>query len=102
MPKSKQSSWGGTRKGAGPKIQSLKLSHAESMLITAALNGIILDHANAEAQIPIEVAEALRLNQLDAKWDVDGDALIEKLSKLSHAVAIEIADNVSKFWSNSQ
>ncbi len=98
----KNTGWGGNRNGAGPKIKLLKLSHAESMLITDALNGVIVMPETAEQQLWLEVEDAIAHRQLDQKWNVDGAALVEKLKKLSHDAAIEIVDNVNKFWSNSQ
>lgn len=102
MSKNTKKNWGGSRNGSGRKFQSLKLSHAESMLITDALNGIIIDRDNAEAQLPIEIEDALSHNNLAEKWSVDGDALLEKLRKLSHDAALEIVDSVNKFWNGAK
>lgn len=99
MSKTTRRNWGGARNGSGRKFQSLKLSHAEAMLITDALNGIIIDRDNAEVQLPIEIEDALSHNNLAVKWNVDSDTLLEKLRKLSHDAALEIVDSVKKFWS---
>lgn len=98
--KKKTSNWGGTRKGAGRKRSALTLSVNESLLIIDALNGTIVEPTLAEQLIPFEISDAVALDHLDQKWSVDGPALIEKLSRLTHEAAIELLAQIEKFWSD--
>ncbi len=74
------------------------LSDAETSLILDALNGTLWPEMTSVSFIPHEVADAIRLDQLDKKWQVDGKALIEKLSTLSYAQKCAVADATERWW----
>jgi len=69
----------------------------EAMLIMDALNGIIL-----MSQVPhllwAEVSDAIQMDGLDKKWDVDGEALVKRLRGMTAFEQWAIADAVSRAW----
>lgn len=97
----KKSNWGGTRKGAGRKRSALTLSPNEALLIIDALNGTIIEPSLAEQLIPFEIQDAITLDHLDQKWEIDGKELVAKLSNLTHDAALDLLERVNQFWSDS-
>src|SRR5262245_42431751 len=45
-----------------------------------------------------EVADAIRLDQVDRKWEVDGAVLVEKLRGLPEASRWAVVDTAERFW----
>ncbi len=91
---------GGRRPGAGPKIQELKLTVNEALLIVDALNGILVEPTLAEQLVWQEVEEAIVQDKLDAKWQVDGADLVRRLKKLEHEPALDLLQRIDQFWSS--
>jgi len=75
-----------------------RFSPAELLLILDACNGWMMDFA-APAYIWMEVANAIRLNGLDKKWEVaePGD-LVQRLRDLSVLESIALADAITRWW----
>jgi hypothetical protein len=74
-----------------------RLSVAEMSLILDTLNGAWVDQ-NSIAWIHAEVEDAIRLNQLDEKWKVDGPALLAKLRQLDYIHSCALADAAERWW----
>jgi hypothetical protein len=78
-------------------LDGLGLTEAEACLICDALNGTWLEDPTIRLSWA-EVADACRLDHLDEKWAVDGDALVAKLRALSLLQQYALADAVERFW----
>lgn len=79
------------------------LEEAEWNAIRDALNGtaLLLDAAGVglmAAGLPVELADACRLNGLAAKWGIDGEALVRRLDALTFAGRLAVIDDVLRFW----
>ncbi len=82
------------------EIARLGLSEREALLIMDACNGTLFGPESAHL-IWAEVQEAISLNNLDQKWNVDGDRLVNKLRSLSPAGLFALTDFVQRFWSGN-
>lgn len=75
-----------------------EFSEGEISLILDALNGIGHFDVHAPSFVNAEIADAISLDQLDAKWKVDGPALVAKLNALSYADKLAIVDASERWW----
>ena len=66
------------------EIQSLGLSRNEACAVCDAANGLILDESSWQS-LWAEVADAIRLDGLDEKWEIDGTGLVARLRAASPA-----------------
>lgn len=82
-------------------MENIDLTTDEALLIVDALNGIIIYPELAEQLLPHEIADAIALDHLDKKWNVDGAALLEKIKVLDNAQANDLLRRVGKFWDDS-
>lgn len=78
-------------------IREVSLTMAEACLIVDSLNGSIMD-ANTAQVLWAGIADSIRLDGLDKKWDVDGPALVEKLQGLNVLQAMALVDAAERFW----
>lgn len=74
-----------------------KFTKAEAALIMDALNGIMLDQYTFRL-LWAEVADAIRMDNLDRKWNVDGESLVERLRSLHPAEMMALLDAVERAW----
>lgn len=74
------------------------LTTAEVALILDTLNGTWASDEHSAAFIPAEVSDAIRLNRLDEKWNVDGPALLEKMSAMNHWLLTALIDAAERWW----
>lgn len=51
----------------------------EASLILEALRGTLVNSASSATLVWARVADGIRLDHLDERWDVDGDALVRRL-----------------------
>lgn len=78
-----------------------RLSRAEWGLVFDALNGSSLRDWSVRAapvMLLAEIEDAIRLNQSDQHWGVDGPALLAKLKALTAPAAIAVVDAAERFW----
>ena len=75
-----------------------KLSVAEWNLVCDSLSGVIHDSAGMVAALSIGIADSIRLDGLDAKWKVDGPALVAKLEALSYCERVAVVDLAERYW----
>lgn len=75
------------------------LTEPEWMLLVDALMGTISEPAElGVAALAHGVADAIALERLDAKWAVDGAALLATLRALTPAEAVAVLDAAERFW----
>jgi len=75
-----------------------KFSPQELSLILDACNGWMMDFASP-TYIWMEVADAIRLNGLDRKWEVaTPDDLVRRIRALSWPESIALADAIARWW----
>lgn len=67
--------------------------------------GLLADVGNGaryEAQtltlLPMQVADAIRYDKLDAKWGVDGAGLAARLTALDALSLAALVDGIERFW----
>lgn len=78
-----------------------ELSRGEAMLICDALNGAATGETPASLLTQLlvpEVQDAVALDHLDQKWEVDGSALVEKLKALGPVAILALIDAAERFW----
>jgi hypothetical protein len=76
-----------------------KFSLSEALLMADALNGVLLD-AWTKHLLWLSIEDAIRTDELDRKWGVDGDALVERLRSLSPTEQGMIAYRIQQAWEN--
>jgi hypothetical protein len=76
-----------------------KFSLSEALLMADALNGVLLD-AWTKHLLWLSIEDAIRTDDLDRKWGVDGDALVERLRSLTPIEQGMIAYRVQQVWEN--
>jgi hypothetical protein len=75
-----------------------KLSTENLSLILDACNGWTMD-PEAPRHLWIQVADGMRLHELDTKWPVANPAgLIRRLQELTWLESLALADAVERFW----
>lgn len=82
-------------------IGSLDFTVQEASLILDVLNGSLFDVATAP-MLWAAVEDGIRMDGLDAKWGIDGPALVEKLKGLTDTQAMAIVDAGERFWYGDQ
>lgn len=78
-------------------LREVPLTTGEACLICDVLNGTLMD-ASSAAALWAEVADGVRLDRLDEKWGVDGDALIARLKGLDRLTCLALVDAAERFW----
>jgi len=78
-------------------LAQVNLSVDEACLIVDALNGSIID-ANSARLLWASIEDACKLDGLDAKWNVDGQQLVQKLQQLNELQCMAVADAAERFW----
>ena len=74
----------------------------EAALIVDAMNGIAWTRGVPKRMhLRANVACAITEDNLTTKWEVDGDALVEKLGNLSETQASDVLSKVHTFWNAS-
>lgn len=78
-------------------IREIPLSVKEACLITDAMNGTLMD-GNTAQLLWASIEDAISLEGLAAKWEVDGPALVEKLRGLNAFQCMALCDTAERFW----
>jgi hypothetical protein len=78
-------------------LTQVQLSDGEASLIVDAMNGTLINLQAAQL-LPAEIEDAIALDSLDRKWEVDGAALVAKLQGMSLLQRMAICDAVERFW----
>ena len=74
-------------------------SEAEQNAIRDCCNGTWFEPA-FQGSVVDNVEDAIPLEGLDKKWQVDGPALVEKLRALDLAHEIALIESIEQFWRN--
>ena len=78
-------------------LREVKLTLPECWFLVDMLDGSLMD-ANTAGLLWAEAEDAIALDGLDTKWQVDGKALVKKLKALSHVQALALVDAAERFW----
>jgi len=78
-------------------LAQIELSVDEACLIVDALNGSLMD-ANSARLLWASIEDACKLDALDAKWNVDGAQLMQKLQQLNELQAMALVDAAERLW----
>ncbi|WP_374713122.1 hypothetical protein [Symbiobacterium terraclitae] len=78
-------------------LREAPLAVGEACLICDVLNGTLMD-ASSVAMLWAEVADGIRLDGLDKKWGVDGEALVKRLKGLDRLTCLALVDAAERFW----
>lgn len=84
------------------ELRQLQLTQREVLLVLDAMNGVIVDPPQMyRSTLLLDVADHIRLNAADEKWDIDGEGLIRRLESLSPGTLISLVDLAERFWARS-
>jgi len=74
------------------------LDDKEMGLILDALNGTAFFDTFGIYLVQHEIADAISMDGLDKKWEVDGKALVEKMNAMNDAQRLALVDAVQCWW----
>lgn len=74
------------------------LSDKECALILDTFNGVAFMDPVAIRYAWHEVSDAISMDRLDQKWEIDGKALVKKLQALSFGHLIALVDSAEIWW----
>lgn len=75
-----------------------KLSTAEVSLILDTLNGLLMSDPFTIRLLWANVHDAIGMDSLDKKWEVDGPALVRKLKGLDYISLCALTDACERWW----
>jgi len=73
------------------------LSDDEQALIIDCLNGVLMD-SHTIRLLPHQISDGISMEHLDRKWEVDGQALVEKLETMTPFELAAVVDGAERFW----
>lgn len=82
--------------------QRLALSAAEARAILDACNGLHLLDELLGQHLRAEVQDAIELNGLDEKWQIDGKALVRRLRELPQPLTAAVESWTADFWASER
>ncbi|MDQ7789587.1 MAG: hypothetical protein RDU41_05975 [Clostridia bacterium] len=83
-------------------LREVDLNTKEAMLIVDSLNGTVFTDPLSATLLWANIEDSIRLDDLDAKWDVDGAALATKLRGLTSIQAMAVVDAAERFWADPE
>jgi len=81
-------------------LAQIKFTVDEGCLIVDVLNGLLVD-TNSPHLLWAEIEDAIKLNRVDQKWNVDGEALVVKLRTLNEIQCMAVIDAVERYWNGN-
>jgi len=78
-------------------LKTVELTEREAILLCDACNGLLVEPHTVQL-LWAQVADAIRLDGLDRKWGVDGEALVARLRNYSYWQQLAITDAVERWW----
>lgn len=75
-----------------------RLSDTEWNLVRDSLNGVAHQPASQIRHLWHGIEDSIQLDGLAEKWEVDGDALLEKLRDLSFVEEVAVVEAVERWW----
>lgn len=76
----------------------MRFSRGECALILESCNGVAFIDTISIQLLPENIVDAIDIDKLDKKWQVDGNALVEKMRKLSYGDKMAVVDAISLWW----
>lgn len=73
----------------------------EALAILDTCNGTLWEPHTVRL-IWANVEDAIRLEALDQKWNIDGAALVARLRSLSYAEALAVVDAAERYWCSAE
>ena len=80
----------------------LALTKPEAMLILDVFNGLLLTGGILGQHARAEIQDAIRLDQVDRKWDVNGRSLVERLRELPLTLSAALDLGAADFWGSHE
>lgn len=77
-----------------------QFSDQECGLILDTLNGTIFYPFSVKL-LPAEIQDAIALDQLDQKWEIDGPGLVKKLEALDYFQCLAVVDAAEAWWNRT-
>ena len=74
------------------------LNDKEMGLILDALNGTAFFDTFGIYLVHHEIADAISMDRLDEKWEIDGKALVDKMTAMNDAQRLALVDAVQVWW----
>lgn len=74
------------------------LNDKEMGLILDALNGTAFFDTFGIYLVHHEIADAISMDRLDEKWEIDGKALVDKMTAMNDAQRLTLVDAVQVWW----
>lgn len=78
-------------------IREVPLTLKEACLIVDTMNSTLMD-ANSAQLLWASVEDAINLDGLDVKWEVEGSELVGKLKGLTAFQCMALVDGAERFW----
>lgn len=81
------------------ELGRVALTPTEALLLCDALNGVYAgDNVTVARHLDHEIEDAIELNQVDRKWEVDGTALVTTVRGWTLAARLAALDAVERWW----
>lgn len=81
------------------ELKTVNLTESEAMLIVDTCNGTLFEPHTIRL-LWAEIDDAIRLDRLDHKWQVDGPELVAKLRSLTAGQMFAVVDGCERFWAD--
>lgn len=75
-----------------------RFNEKECGLILDACNGVAFMEPVSIQLLPENVVDAIEIDQIDRKWEVDSTELVTKLKALSFAERMVVVDSIQLWW----
>lgn len=83
----------------GRRVLRKNFSDGELNAIADTMNGTFIEGWMISAgTIALEMSDAVELNGVDAKWEIDGAGLVLKIQEIDGATLFALIDAVQCFW----
>lgn len=78
-------------------LKEVTLTEQEALFIVDSTNGSIFDEVGIR-MLWAGLEDSIRYDSLDAKYQIDGNELINKIKKANIAYLFALADAIERFW----
>jgi hypothetical protein len=87
------------------ELRAVNLTEREALLLCDLLNGSVISadlpdvpEVSSPAAIRYELYDAIRLDRIDGKWNVDGAGLLRRVEGWSYTQSLAVRDAVTRWW----
>jgi len=81
-------------------IREVELSEKEAMAIIDSTNGTMLENVGIRMMYA-NIEDGIKFDGLAEKWEIDGEALVNKLKNASIGYLHALADAIERYWSKN-